>query len=277
MTKKWTLWILLATLPATAALTQEAGTSMPGIEHTPVAKATAGQPLTLTATIRSSNGVFQPVVAFRHVGETAWAKVPLLPSGGDVYTATLPGATLASDIEYYLEAFDNDGNGPARAGSPDAPFRIEIGPAATAGVRQVTAQPASRGATSAPPAASTETSVGVSGALIGGIVSGAVGLVGLGIGVYGWVERNDEVNISNAANPAVRSQYQPDITQFTVVGAVGTAVGAVALGVGIWLTAVGILNGHASTTATDAPKDTSGGLSVAPTPGGAMASYSGRF
>ncbi|MHB1845559.1 MAG: hypothetical protein ACYCWW_12080, partial [Deltaproteobacteria bacterium] len=125
----------LSTLAALAmglslpALAQDAAPG-PSIEHAPVVRAQAGQPLTLTATIRSGNGVFQPTVDFRRVGETTWSKVPLLPSGGDLYAATIPSASLGSDVEYYLEAYDNDGNGPARAGSPDAPFHVAVGGAA---------------------------------------------------------------------------------------------------------------------------------------------------
>jgi hypothetical protein len=35
-------------------------------------------------------------------------------------------------IEYYIEAYDEFGNGPARAGDPDRPFRVDFGPLQTA-------------------------------------------------------------------------------------------------------------------------------------------------
>jgi hypothetical protein len=31
-------------------------------------------------------------------------------------------------VEYYIEAYDEFGNGPARAGDPDRPFRVDFGP-----------------------------------------------------------------------------------------------------------------------------------------------------
>ncbi len=271
MKTKWMLGIALASLAAAPAALGQDGTAMPGIEHAAVTQATPGVPLTLTATIRSGNGVFQPVVAFRHVGETNWAKVPLLPSGGDVYTATLPGATLSSDIEYYIEAYDNDGNGPARSGSPDAPLHVTVAAAAPV-VRLVNAQPAP-GASPAKSDASVEKSGtgGLSGKTIGGIVSGAVGLAGLGFGIYGWVEWNTEVGYSNKASANVRGQYQPTITQDLVIGIAGTSVGVAGLAIGAWL----LFTGHSS-AAADGSKD-SGAFSVAPVPGGAVASYAASF
>ncbi|HUB08597.1 MAG TPA: hypothetical protein VMB50_16445 [Myxococcales bacterium] len=268
MKTQWMLWMALA-LPAAGALGQE-GTAMPVVEHNPVTRAAPGQPLTLTATIHSSNGVFQPVVDFRHVGETSWTKVPLLPSGNDVYTATLPGATISSDVEYYLEAYDNDGNGPARAGSPDNPLHVTV----AAAVRQVTAQAAATPSAPKPAATAEKSGGGISGQMIGGAVSAGVGLVGLGIGIYGWAEWNTEVTNNNKASPSARASYQSAITQFLVVGVAGTAVGVVGLGIGAWL----FFTGHSSSSAStpDTSKD-SGTFSLAPVPGGAMAAYAGRF
>ncbi|MHB8420370.1 MAG: hypothetical protein ACYDCL_20045 [Myxococcales bacterium] len=155
---------LLALPGAGLARAQSAG---PTIDHTPVTQATAGQPLTIAATIHSSSGVFQPVVLFRHPGEATWRKQELLAGTNGSYAMTLPGNAVDRDLEYYLEAYDDDGNGPGRAGSPDSPFHVAV----VAGV----AQPAPEAAVTAlvetpspggwmPPAGWT--GVGVGGAAI---------------------------------------------------------------------------------------------------------------
>jgi hypothetical protein len=269
---------LVSGLAMGQAIAQE-GAAAPTIEHNPVTQAPPGQPLTLTATIHSGNGVFQPVVEFRHEGETSWTKVPLLPSGGAVYSATLPGANLTGNFDYYLETYDNDGNGPARAGSPEAPYHVVVAsPPGQGGTRQVTAQPAgSSGApTKAEKGEATEKKSGSMGKTIGGIVGLAVGAAGLGVGIYGWIERQQEINFSNAASPAERFTYQSPIANFTVIGIVGTSVGVVAAGVGAWLLWSGLSSSPSSPTAP-AKDEGPGGFSLVPVPGGAMAGYAGRF
>jgi hypothetical protein len=264
------------------AMAQEAG---PTIEHTPVTQAQAGQPLTLTATIHSGNGVFQPVVNFRSEGGATWSKVPLLPSSGGAYSATLPGANLTGNIEYYVEAYDNDGNGPARAGSPETPYRVVVASTSSEGkARHVTAQTAT-GGTPPPGELAAEKKSGGMGKTVGGIVGLAVGAAGLGVGIYGWVERNQEVSYSNAADPSARFAYQAPITNFLVLGIVGTSVGVAAAGVGAWLLWSGLSSGSGPSSepgspaspASPASKTEGGGFSLAPVPGGAVAGYSGRF
>src|SRR2546430_8695933 len=46
--------------------------------------------------------------------------------GGDDYTATIPAAMTTSDLEYYVEAFDQYGNGPARSGAPNVPYALRV-------------------------------------------------------------------------------------------------------------------------------------------------------
>ena len=260
--------LLLAASLSLSGLARGQEALAPTITHTPVATAQPGQPLTLTAMIHSSNGVFQPVLDFRRAGDSAWTKVPLLGSGGDVYAATIPGANLSGDIEYYLEAYDNDGNGPARAGSPDAPFHVAI--VSAVAPRQIAAGDGAL-ASQAPPQFQKEAAA-PNGRLIGGLVSLGVGVAGAGVGTWGFISRNTSVTNSNSASPANRQQYLSEISEFTAIGVVGLAVGVAALGVGVYLIASG--SGKAANANDAAP---SSGLSVAPLPGGAMAAWSGRF
>ncbi|MHB1845560.1 MAG: hypothetical protein ACYCWW_12085, partial [Deltaproteobacteria bacterium] len=105
---------------------------------------------------------------------------------------------------------------------------------------------------------------------IGGGIALAVGAAGIGVGVYGLIQRNAAVGNSNGANPAVRQIYAPEITQFTTVTIVGGSVAVVAIATGVYLLASG-----ASGSEPSAPA--SGGLSIAPLPGGAMAAFAGSF
>ncbi len=267
----WTLGLSLLCLALPAAA-QEAPVG-PALDHTPVVHATPGEPLTLTATIHSGNGVFQPIVSFRHVGEAAWVKVPLLPSGGDLYSATIPGASLGSDIEYYLEAYDNDGNGPARAGSADVPFRISVGggaaPFVSTAARETSAQTAVQPPAPAP-SAEAKKQTGVDGRTIGGVAALAVGVVGGVVCGYGVYQRSAAVTNANSASAAVRPQYYPEISEFTAVGIGGGVVAVAAIATGVYLLASG--------SKDEAPAASpSGGLSVAPLPGGAVAAFSGSW
>src|SRR5260370_23093511 len=47
-------------------------------------------------------------------------------AAGD-YAVEIPAALVSADaLEYYIEAWDNAGNGPARAGSPESPLPVKV-------------------------------------------------------------------------------------------------------------------------------------------------------
>jgi hypothetical protein len=235
----------------------------PSIEHQRVTQAQRGQPLTFTATIHSGHGVFQPLLYFRPAGTESWSKVPLLPSGGAAYAATLPAANVAADFEYYLETYDNDGNGPARAGSPKAPFLVAVADAPSHAHAEL-------GSTAEQPPASR-------GKTVGGIACFAGGLTGLGVGIYAWAEWNQETNYRNAAiGLQAQNVYQSPIQNFLVLGAVSTGLGAVATGVGIWLLYSGLSSGSGQGSSPSAAA-ASPSVSIVPVPGGALAGYAGHF
>jgi hypothetical protein len=52
------------------------------------------------------------------------------PREGQLFAARVPAEIAGNDFEYFLEAFDEDGNGPFRKGSPEAPLRISSLPPA---------------------------------------------------------------------------------------------------------------------------------------------------
>lgn len=115
---------LLLTLLAGPAFAQ----SPPSLEHQRVEKALRGEPLRLSARIRAAAPatVFEPTAFLRPGGAEKFQQLPLFLAGGDLYEAVVPGALTRTDFEYYLEAFDSEGRGPARAGLPKEPLRVQV-------------------------------------------------------------------------------------------------------------------------------------------------------
>lgn len=118
--------VLLCTLvlwaPATASASDR---SPPQIVHEPCAEYLVGEPIEILARIVDESTLFDPKVVFRSRLSEQWQSAPLvLQSGVDVFRATLNTADVRGAVEYFLEAFDENGNGPARYGAPDAPVRL---------------------------------------------------------------------------------------------------------------------------------------------------------
>src|SRR5262249_38800294 len=91
-----------------------------------------GKPLTLTAKAADPSGVFGPVVYLRKKGMPATDYVALKMGAsktgtpGD-YTVEIPAQLISVEsLEYYIEAWDNLGNGPARSGTPENPHQLKV-------------------------------------------------------------------------------------------------------------------------------------------------------
>jgi hypothetical protein len=103
----------------------------PVITHTPITKATKGKPITATATVNDPSGVFGVVLYMRKkgMGVTEYIPIKMNPSKTSPrdYSAEIAAPLLSVDaLEYYIEAWDNAGNGPSRAGSPEKPLPIAV-------------------------------------------------------------------------------------------------------------------------------------------------------
>jgi hypothetical protein len=126
-----------ATPPAAPAPVEEAAkgpvdNDPPVLKHTPVTTAKKGKPLTITAHATDPSGVFGPVLYLRKRGMPATDYIPMrmgpskTATPGD-YALDIPAALVSVDaLEYYIEAWDNAGNGPSRAGSPESPFPVKV-------------------------------------------------------------------------------------------------------------------------------------------------------
>jgi hypothetical protein len=131
---------LTLSMPAARAASPGA---TPIIVHQPLSTYSAGDSVTLRARIRSPAGkqIFSPAVFVRAAGTKELSRIALQPVAGeaDVFAAQIPATLTRGDFEYYVESFDEEGNGPARVGSPEAPLRAKV--AATAAEAEKAAKP----------------------------------------------------------------------------------------------------------------------------------------
>lgn len=100
----------------------------PVISYTaPAAGTTPKGALTIAANITDESRFF-PQIFFRHGAAGPFEKpIDMKKRAGtaNTYEGTIPYKTDL--VEYYIEAYDDYGNGPARAGDPDKPFKIALG------------------------------------------------------------------------------------------------------------------------------------------------------
>jgi hypothetical protein len=105
----------------------------PIISHAPVTRGDRGKQTAVFAKITDESKIF-PQVFFRFGPASPYEKpidMKQVKGQKNQWGANLP-APPGNVLEYYIEAYDEFGNGPARAGDPDRPFRIELGPAQNA-------------------------------------------------------------------------------------------------------------------------------------------------
>jgi hypothetical protein len=100
----------------------------PLFDHAPPAEFTRGQPLTIRATITSPAGrkIFEPKLYVRNPG-TEYVGVKMVETRQkNVFEAAVVPGLLFERLEYYLEAFDVEGNGPSRVASAKTPLSIRM-------------------------------------------------------------------------------------------------------------------------------------------------------
>ncbi len=119
-----------AALAILAAGTTYAQDLAPKIDHVPVTKASRSESLTLRARMISQSGkaIFEPTLYLRLAGFSGFTRVAMKadPMMQNVFEAQIPAEHVSGDFDYYLEAFDEDGNGPARVGSPEQPIHVAV-------------------------------------------------------------------------------------------------------------------------------------------------------
>lgn len=106
-----------------AAPAAHADSDAPEIEHARVERAALGQPITIRARITDKSAIFAPSLLVRQRGKKEFDTIEL-KKVGDVFQAVIPADQVTGDLEYVIEAFDEHGNGPGRAGSPEKPLVV---------------------------------------------------------------------------------------------------------------------------------------------------------
>lgn len=167
----------------------------PRIEHVAPSSAPAGEPLRVEAVITDESGVFDPVVLWRPASgdeagpgagrEYARAEMREVEGAADTYAALLPIEGEGA-IEYLIEAFDVEGNGPARAGAPDAPLVVALEAAAAQPEEAPAPAPAAPAPAAAAPAPASEDDGGAGLWLGLGAASAAAVVLVAGAAVAGF-------------------------------------------------------------------------------------------
>lgn len=112
-------------LTAASARAQPDG-EPPAITHEEVRSGRLGAPVTVSALIVDPSGIFDPAVLYRVGGQGDFLRLPMQSEEDERYAAVIPGDVVSDDLEYFIEAFDEQGNGPARYADADLPVKVRI-------------------------------------------------------------------------------------------------------------------------------------------------------
>jgi len=116
-------------VPATARVQprEEEDTDAPLLTHVPVKRAVRGQPVRLTARIVDErSGVGTRQACWRNLYRKEFECQPMARIGEDEYGIDVPAKAVSDGFAYYLEAYDNNDNGPARSGAPELPNALVV-------------------------------------------------------------------------------------------------------------------------------------------------------
>jgi len=97
----------------------------PLIVHEPCEVYARGRAFVIQARFLDDSKLFDPSVIYRNGNRALWKSVPFAAHGsqGD-FSATIEASALSGSLEYFIQVFDELGNGPARYGSVDAPVVV---------------------------------------------------------------------------------------------------------------------------------------------------------
>ena len=104
-----------------------ADTQPPMITHTPFESAEPGAPVVINAEVEDASGVKSVILFHRLRGQRIFTKVDMRLIMGNRYTYEFSAEEIkAPGIEYYIHAFDELDNGPARVGSASEPIFVSV-------------------------------------------------------------------------------------------------------------------------------------------------------
>jgi hypothetical protein len=116
----------LAFAPAARAATVD--NEPPEITPEPVKLPAPGRPLVIECDIADASDIFDPLVYWRGAGAKEYSRSQLKHTTGTRYRAEIVLPPSIRELEYVLEAFDANGNGPARVGNQNKPMRFSLEP-----------------------------------------------------------------------------------------------------------------------------------------------------
>ena len=106
---------------------EEEDTDPPQLTHEPIKKTLRGQPMRLVARIIDErSGVATPSACWRNLYKKDFECQPMGKIGEDQYGIEVPAKAVNDGFAYYLEAYDNNDNGPARSGAPELPNSVAV-------------------------------------------------------------------------------------------------------------------------------------------------------
>ena len=116
---------LSALLISTAALADD--TAAPVIDHTPVTRVSPGAKAVQVFAKITDESKFYPQVFFRYPGgdfsDNKAIDMKIVKGSKNEYGANIP--IKGPSLDYYIEAYDDYGNGPGRSGDPAHPHKVD--------------------------------------------------------------------------------------------------------------------------------------------------------
>lgn len=176
--------VLISMLAVPVGAQPPPDTEPPLITHVRITGAVRGAALTVRAKIDDDSEVFAPSVYVRPKGATEFDSIALRPVG-DSFEAIIAAEQVLGDLEYFIEAFDEHGNGPSREGTPSEPVLVRVHGSEDAPPPPVTS------ATTEPAA---ERDLGIAGAWWFWTIVG-VAVAGGAVGVYFALRPPGEVEV----------------------------------------------------------------------------------
>jgi hypothetical protein len=95
----------------------------PVVRHEPPANRAKDGSVFLWFEVRDDSDLFGQALFVRAVPGTSWKRVELKPVSPGWFEARL---RTSGPFQYFFEVFDDQGNGPSRVGTPQAPFRAPV-------------------------------------------------------------------------------------------------------------------------------------------------------
>jgi len=98
---------------------------MPSITHEACTQYAKAHAFDIVAQFQDDSQLFDPKVMYKTRSNSNWRSVAFKKEAGRAnFVAHIPAKNLQGPLEYFIEVFDEYGNGPARMGSPDNPIRV---------------------------------------------------------------------------------------------------------------------------------------------------------